>query len=59
MYYLIDDLLHPKNLVFRADVKAQNSPIYQNFFVIFVYLYLYSGLSFIDILMHPVFWQPS
>ena len=34
---MINDLLHPKNLVFRADVKRRNSPIYQKFFV---YLYI-------------------
>ena len=32
-YYLIDDLLHSKNLLFRADVKGRNSPIYQNFYI--------------------------
>ena len=26
--HLIHDLLHFKNLVFRADVKGRNSPIY-------------------------------
>ena len=26
IYYLIDNLLHPKNHVFRADVKRRNSP---------------------------------
>ena len=34
---MIHDLLHPKNLVFRADVKERNSPIYQKYFV---YLYI-------------------
>ena len=32
-YNLIDDLLHSKNLLFRADVKGRNSPIYQNFHI--------------------------
>ena len=39
IYYLINDLLHPKSLVFRADIKERNSPNYQKFFVYFVYLY--------------------
>ena len=32
-YYLIDDLLHSKNLLLRADEKGRNSPIYQNFYI--------------------------
>ena len=39
IYYLIDDLLHPKNLKLRAHVKECNSPIYQKYFCIFVYKY--------------------
>ena len=40
IYLLINDLLHPRNLVFNADVKVLrcNSPIYQKFFV---YLYIF------------------
>ena len=30
---MINDLLHPSNHVFRAEVKGLNSPIYQKFFV--------------------------
>ena len=39
-YYLIDDLLHSKNILFRADVKGCNSPIYQNLYI-YIYIYIY------------------
>ena len=44
IYCLINDLLHPKNLVYRADGKGRNSPISQEFFVyicIFVCICMY------------------
>ena len=40
-YYLIDDLLHSKNILFRADVKGCNSPIYQNLYI-YIYIYIFA-----------------
>ena len=48
IYYLIEDLLDSKNLVFRTDVKRHNSSIYQ---IYFVYLHLH-----ICILLAKVQW---
>ena len=46
IYYLINDLLHSQNLVFRADIKRHNSPIYQKYFV---YLHLYIGILLVKV----------
>ena len=51
-YYLIDDLLHSKNILFRADVKGCNSPIYQNLYI-YIYIYIYLHL-FIYITINAV-----
>ena len=49
IYYLIDNLLHPKSLVFRADIKGRDSPIYQKFLVclyICIMLFLQNFLKY-------------
>ena len=51
-YYLIDDLLHSKNILFRADVKGCNSPIYQNLYI-YIYIHIYLHL-FIYITINAV-----
>ena len=54
IYLLINDLLHPRNLVFNADVKVlrRNSPIYQKFFCILVYILYNITLSPFFITFH-------